>query len=148
MNLHLALVPALLLACAGCQKQDPAPPAPTPIPLPTSPNTPQAARRRPPPLRIPAPKPGPLLGGELGLDHVAGAVRDLEVAQMTYRKLGFTSPSPGRLPNGIQNINYYFVDTTYLETMSAWDAKKAGWLASFTRKHEGAYFLALCIRSA
>jgi hypothetical protein len=99
-------------------------------------------------MRPPPHRPGTLLGGELGLDHAAIAVRDLGAATESYRKLGFGSPSAGKLPNGIQNVNYYFKDTTYLETMSAWDDKKAAWLADFTRKHEGAYFLALCVHSA
>ena len=101
-----------------------------------------------PELRVPPHQPGTLLGGELGLDHVGIAVRDLEAAAPELRKLGFGSPSEGKLPNGIQNLNYYFKDTTYLETMSAWDAGKAAWLAGFTRHHQGAYFLALCVHSA
>jgi hypothetical protein len=143
----VALLALLLILASGCKKEDPAP-APSPAPQPTVLDGPQEGRRRLPALAIPPPKSGTLLGGELGLDHVAVAVRDLDAAKATYGKLGFAAPSPGKLPNGIQNINYYFVDTTYLETMTAWDAKKAGWLASFTKKHEGAYFLALCIRSA
>jgi hypothetical protein len=50
---------------------------------------------------------------------------------------------PGKLPNGIQNVNYYFADSTYLETMIAWDRAKADWLAAFTDHHTGAFFAVL-----
>jgi catechol 2,3-dioxygenase-like lactoylglutathione lyase family enzyme len=85
-----------------------------------------------------------LLGGERGLDHVGIAVRDLAAATRTFRDvLGFNRPTEGTLPNGIHNMNYYFGDSTYLETMVAWDRGKAPWLASFTDSHEGAMFAVL-----
>jgi hypothetical protein len=152
----------LVVVWAGCEKrpaetpgqqprrepQAQTRPQPRPQSQPRPQRPAQSARRQLPELRIPPHQPGTLLGGELGLDHVAIAVRDLEATQKSYQKLGFGRPSPGKLPNGIQNANYYFKDTTYLETMSAWDAKKAPWLARFTKHHEGAYFLALCVHSA
>jgi catechol 2,3-dioxygenase-like lactoylglutathione lyase family enzyme len=85
-----------------------------------------------------------LLGGERGLDHVGIAVTDLDAATRTYRDvLGFNHPVEGTLPTGIHNMNYYFGDSTYLETMVAWDRAKAPWLASFTDSHEGALFAVL-----
>ncbi|MGO8995961.1 MAG: VOC family protein [Polyangiaceae bacterium] len=82
-----------------------------------------------------------LLGGERGLDHVGIAVKNLDEATHTYHDmLGFNRPTPGKLPNGLQNVNYYFADATYLETLVYWDRDKAAWLASFTDKHSGALF--------
>jgi hypothetical protein len=89
-----------------------------------------------------------LLGGERGLDHVGLAVQDLAAARKTFHDtLGFGAMIPGRLPNGIQNENYYFEDSTYLETLTAWDSQKAKWLADFTAVREGPVFLALAIGS-
>jgi hypothetical protein len=85
-----------------------------------------------------------LLGGERGLDHVGVAVKDLDLATHTYHDLlGFSRPIAGKLPNGIQNVNYYFADSTYLETMIYWDRTKADWLAAFTDNHSGALFAVL-----
>ena len=82
-----------------------------------------------------------LLGGERGLDHVGVAVRDLEAATRAYHDvLGFSRPIEGKLPNGIRNVNYYFADSTYLETLTPWDRDKAAWLASFVDHHNGALF--------
>ena len=82
-----------------------------------------------------------LLGGERGLDHVGVAVKDLDAATRTYVDvLGFSRPQEGKLPNGIRNVNYYFADATYLETLVYWDRGKAAWLANFTDKHSGALF--------
>ncbi len=90
-----------------------------------------------------------LLGGERGLDHVGIAVRDLDEATKTYVDvLGFSRPQPGKLPNGIRNVNYYFGDATYLETLTYWDREKAGWLAAFTEKHSGGVFAVLSAYSA
>jgi catechol 2,3-dioxygenase-like lactoylglutathione lyase family enzyme len=86
---------------------------------------------------------------ERGLDHVGIAVKDLDAARATFHDgLGFGGMESGRLPNGIQNINYYFEDSTYLETLTAWDAQKAGWLADFVAKHEGESFAVLSVSSA
>jgi catechol 2,3-dioxygenase-like lactoylglutathione lyase family enzyme len=89
--------------------------------------------------------PGPtLLGGERGLDHVGIAVKDLDAATHTYHDLlGFNRPSAGTLPNGIKNVNYYFADATYIETLVYWDRTKAAWVANFTDKHTGALFAVL-----
>jgi catechol 2,3-dioxygenase-like lactoylglutathione lyase family enzyme len=82
-----------------------------------------------------------LLGGERGLDHVGIAVKDLDAATHVYHDiLGFNRPVGGTLPNGIRNVNYYFADATYLETLVYWDRAKASWLADFTDKHTGALF--------
>jgi catechol 2,3-dioxygenase-like lactoylglutathione lyase family enzyme len=90
-----------------------------------------------------------LLGGERGLDHVGIAVKDLDAATRTYRDfLGFSRPVAGRLPNGITNVNYYFADATYLETLTHYDRRKASWLADFTDRHRGALFLVLSVHSA
>ena len=85
-----------------------------------------------------------LLGGERGLDHVGIAVKNLEAATHTYHDvLGFNRPAEGKLPNGLRNVNYYFSDATYLETLVYWDRGKAAWLANFTDKHSGALFAVL-----
>lgn len=85
-----------------------------------------------------------LLGGERGLDHIGIAVHDLPSATHTFHDLlGFSRPTEGHLPNGIDNVNYYFPDGTYLETMVAWDRARAPWLADFTDYHEGALFAVL-----
>src|SRR3984957_16125588 len=82
-----------------------------------------------------------LLGGERGLDHVGIGVKSLEDAAHAYQDvLGFGHPIEGRLPNGLRNMNYYFGNATYLETLVYWDRKKAKWLADFTDKHEGGVF--------
>lgn len=89
-----------------------------------------------------------LLGGERGLDHVGIGVKDLAAARRTFHDvLGFGAAEAGRLPNGIENVNYYFEDSTYLETLTAWDPQKARWLAQFTAVREGPVFLALAIAS-
>lgn len=81
------------------------------------------------------------LGGERGLDHVGIAVVDLDATTHAYHDLlGFSRPTEGRLPNGIRNVNYYFADATYLETLVYWDRTKASWLAQFTDKHQGGFF--------
>ncbi len=84
---------------------------------------------------------GSLLGGERGLDHVGVAVKDLDAATHVYHDLlGFNRPVEGKLPNGLRNVNYYFSDATYLETLVYWDRSKAKWLADFTDAHSGALF--------
>ena len=89
-----------------------------------------------------------LLGGERGLDHVGVAVKDLEAATHVYRDLlGFNRPIEGKLPNGIRNVNYYFTDATYLETLVHWDRARAPWLAAFTDKRSGALFGVLSAHS-
>jgi hypothetical protein len=76
------------------------------------------------------------------------AVRDLGAAKKTFVDgLGFGGFEAGHLPNGIDNLNYYFEDGTYLETLTAWDAQKAAWLASFTAQREGPTFFALVTSS-
>jgi catechol 2,3-dioxygenase-like lactoylglutathione lyase family enzyme len=90
------------------------------------------------------PHAGSLLGGERGLDHVGVAVKDLDAATHVYHDvLGFSRPVEGRLPNGLRNVNYYFSDATYLETLVYWDRAKAKWLADFTDAHSGALFAVL-----
>lgn len=87
---------------------------------------------------------GSLLGGERGLDHVGVAVKDLDAATHVYHDLlGFSRPVEGKLPNGLRNVNYYFGDATYLETLVYWDRVKAKWLADFTDAHSGALFTVL-----
>ena len=90
-----------------------------------------------------------MLGGERGIDHVGVAVPDLQRARQTYQdKLGFDRPVAGKLPNGLQNINFYFEDATYLETLNFWDAKKAAWVADFVKRYtHGGVFVVLSIRS-
>jgi catechol 2,3-dioxygenase-like lactoylglutathione lyase family enzyme len=78
-----------------------------------------------------------MLGGEHGLDHVGIAVRDLNAAKAIFHDgLGFGAMVSGKLANGIENLNYYFEDSTYLETLSGSDPAKA---------HEGVIFAALSI---
>jgi hypothetical protein len=87
-----------------------------------------------------------LLGGEHGLDHVGIAVTDLAAARKTFHDgLGFGAVVPGKLANGIENVNYYFQDSTYLETLTAYDPGKARQVAEFTRRGEGPIFAALSI---
>jgi hypothetical protein len=62
-------------------------------------------------------------------------------------KLGFGGFEEGHLPNGIENVNYYFEDGTYLETLTAWDVQRAAWLAKFTSDREGPVFFALATSS-
>ena len=89
-----------------------------------------------------------LLGGEHGLDHVGIAVRDLPAARKTFHDgLGFGAMVPGKLSNGIENLNYYFEDSTYLETLTADDSAKARQVAEFVSHGEGAIFAALSIAS-
>jgi hypothetical protein len=81
----------------------------------------------------------------IGLDHVPIAVRDLEGAAATYRKLGF-SLKPGRPhANGIRNQHVKFPDGTELELITAPAARDA--LTTTYRRHlrlgDGPAFLAL-----
>jgi choline dehydrogenase-like flavoprotein/catechol 2,3-dioxygenase-like lactoylglutathione lyase family enzyme len=94
--------------------------------------------------------PGSLIGGERGLDHVGVAVRDLDGAAKVYQHaLGFGNPQPGRLPNGLQNVNFYFGNNTYLELLTVYDRAKNRWVASFIDSFEkGAMFLVLSVASA
>lgn len=108
--------------------------------------TPPKRRRRPRvPEQIKNVERDSLLGGERGFDHVGIAVRELEAAGKHYaEKLGFGNPQPGKLPNGLKNINFYFGDTTYLELLNHYDAKKNPWVSGFLAKHEqGALFAVL-----
>jgi catechol 2,3-dioxygenase-like lactoylglutathione lyase family enzyme len=92
--------------------------------------------------------PAALFGGERGLDHVGVAVRNLEEATHTYHDLlGFDRPIEGKLPNGLRNVNYYFGDSTYLETLSYWDREKAQKVAKFTDDHSGGLFAVLSVLS-
>lgn len=123
--LRAALALCAMVAAAACHRgpshsgTDSAPGAP-----------PEASRTR-----------ATLLGGERGLDHVGIAVKELEAATRAYHELlGFSRPVGGRLPNGIQNVNYYFADATYLETLVVWNRSKATWVAEFTDRHCGALF--------
>jgi catechol 2,3-dioxygenase-like lactoylglutathione lyase family enzyme len=60
-----------------------------------------------------------LAGAIAGLDHVPIAVRDLEAAARTYRRLGFVL-KPGRPhANGIRNLHAKFPDGTELELITA-----------------------------
>lgn len=94
---------------------------------------------------------GTLFGGELGLDHVGIAVRDLDVAKRIYTEtLGFGAPQPGTMPNGLKNVTLYFADNGYLELLTtirpldvARGEEQAGWLAAFLEKTEGANFVLL-----
>jgi catechol 2,3-dioxygenase-like lactoylglutathione lyase family enzyme len=80
-----------------------------------------------------------------GLDHVPIAVRDLEAAAETYKRLGFAL-KPGRQhDNGIRNQHVKFPDGTELELITAPEARDA--LTTTYRKHleagDGPPFLAL-----
>jgi len=81
-----------------------------------------------------------LFGGERGLDHVGIVVNDLAEAQRTFHdRLGFGAMEAGKVANGIENVNYYFEDSTYLETLRG---------GSFAGRPEGAAFAALSVASA
>jgi catechol 2,3-dioxygenase-like lactoylglutathione lyase family enzyme len=80
-----------------------------------------------------------------GLDHVPIAVRDLEAATETYRRLGFAL-KPGRPhDNGIRNQHVKFPDGTELELITAPEARDP--LTTTYREHleagDGPAFLAL-----
>lgn len=97
-----------------------------------------------------APAAPSLLGGERGVDHVGLAVTDLRAAARTFQqRLGFERPIPGHLPNGIDNVNFYFEDATYLELLTCYDRQKADWLAWFLDRYtEGGNFVVLSVASA
>ncbi len=130
---------AATLCLSGCPRDD--------VDEPPAPKTKAANPRRRPTPRPPTVS-GDLLGGERGLDHVGVVVDDLPKARAAYTKLGFSKPQPGRLPNGIQNVNFYFGDSTYLELLTYDDAKKAAGVAGFVKKHRrGAMFFVLVAAS-
>ena len=123
-----ACVFALLVVVVGCRRSSPL-------------ESPSDGARAPDDGATTIDRTASLLGGERGIDHVGIAVRDLETTTRTYHDvLGFDRPSEGRLPNGLRNVNYYFADGTYLETVVHWDREKAAWLAAFTDHHSGALF--------
>jgi catechol 2,3-dioxygenase-like lactoylglutathione lyase family enzyme len=91
-----------------------------------------------------------LSGPVMGLDHVPVAVRDLEAAGATYRRLGFVL-KPGRPhANGIRNLHAKFPDGTEIELITAPAATDS--LTSTYRRHleagDGPAFLALYAPSA
>jgi catechol 2,3-dioxygenase-like lactoylglutathione lyase family enzyme len=89
-----------------------------------------------------------LFGREIGLDHFGFAVKDLGAARKTYTSLlGFNRPLSGKLPNGLENVVYYFEDGTYIEALTPYDAKKAPWYDAFLKKFEGPVFYVLSIFS-
>ncbi|MCK5797478.1 MAG: VOC family protein, partial [Deltaproteobacteria bacterium] len=121
---------------------------------PSPPSSPTTAKiPSPPPPKAPPRDPishdnPSLLGGERGLDHLGIVVDDLPVARKAFTKLGFSNPQAGRLPNGIQNTNFYFGDSTYLELLTPYDAQKAPGVAAFLAKHRcGAMFFVLATKS-
>lgn len=86
-----------------------------------------------------------LAGAVAGLDHVPVAVRDLDAAATTYRRLGFVL-KPGRPhANGIRNLHAKFPDGTEIELITAPGARDP--LTTKYRRHlaggEGPAFLAL-----
>ena len=86
-----------------------------------------------------------LAGAIAGLDHVPVAVRDLDAAAATYRRLGFVL-KPGRPhANGIRNLHAKFPDGTEIELITAPAARDA--LTTKYRRHlakgDGPAFLAL-----
>jgi catechol 2,3-dioxygenase-like lactoylglutathione lyase family enzyme len=90
-----------------------------------------------------------LLGGERGLDHVGIATADLGAAKDAFLALGFSNPQDGVLPNGIQNVNFYFADGTYLELLTFYDRQKAPDIARFVeRNRSGPMFAVLAVASA
>jgi catechol 2,3-dioxygenase-like lactoylglutathione lyase family enzyme len=137
--------PALLVAIfaatlgLGCQKQA------APVTAPPPALAPDAATVAAEPAQdLVRHQPGTLFGGELGLDHVGIAVRDLGVARRVYTEtLGFGAPMDGTLANGLKNVTLYFADNGYLELLTATDKVKADWLAAFLEKTEGANFVLL-----
>jgi hypothetical protein len=111
-----------------------------------------AACRRPGPLPTSrtdaAPRPAAsLLGGERGLDHVNLATAELATVLRTLEGLGFAPPIRGRMPNGLENANYYFEDATYLEVLSATDPKQTPWVPRFLARGPGLMKLVLVVRS-
>lgn len=123
------LVAGLLLALlAGCRRSPPT----------TSPSTPTA----------PAPAvPVELLGGERGLDHVNLATADLAAVVKTLEALGLGRPVRGRMPDGLENANFYFEDATYLEVLATTDAARTPWVPRFLARGPGLMKLVLVARS-
>lgn len=80
-----------------------------------------------------------------GLDHVPIAVRDLEAAAETYRRLGFSLKAGRPHDNGIRNQHAKFPDGTELELITAPEARDP--LTRTYRRHleqgDGPAFLAL-----
>jgi len=135
----------VMILAAGCKKEPPRARIKSIEKLPPSPSPPRQRRRYTEQVKH---DPAHVLGGEQGVDHVGVAVKDLAGARAAYEKLGFANGQEGRLPNGLKNVNYYFGDTTYLELLTTYDAKKNPWVASFIERNEkGAMFLMLCVFS-
>ncbi|MBN2361339.1 MAG: VOC family protein [Deltaproteobacteria bacterium] len=146
---------ALIGGIGGCQRTSAgqsaqgSPPAPSSTRPAARPSSAPASAPRVPHPRIPERAAAPLLGGELGLDHVGVAVRDLEAARVAYEALGFAFAARGKLPNGLENYNFYFSDTTYLELLTTWDRAKNKWVAGFIDRHgRGCMFMVLSVASA
>jgi catechol 2,3-dioxygenase-like lactoylglutathione lyase family enzyme len=130
--------------CFGTKSSGASGDRPTTDPTPASPSEEPSAAPAAAPSAAPVDRTASLLGGERGLDHVGVGVKSLEKAARDYQDiLGFGRPIEGKLPNGIKNMNYYFGNATYLETLGYWDRSKAKWLTDFTDKHEGGVFAAL-----
>ena len=113
MRRAIPVLAAVLVA--ACQKA----PAPPVAVAPGSPDAAAPAAAAEPHQTLVRHEPGTLFGGELGLDHVGIAVRDLAVAKRIYTEtLGFGAPQDGKLNNGLKNVTLYFADNGYLELMT------------------------------
>ncbi len=121
------LLAALLGLLAGCRRE--------PVAAPAAPD----AR---------APAAASLLGGERGIDHVNLATTDLAAVVKSLEGLGLGRPLRGRMPDGLENANFYFEDATYLEVISASDAKRTPWVPRFLEHGPGLMKLVLAVRSA
>ncbi len=94
-------------------------------------------------------KKDPIYGTDIGLDHLGIVVKDLAATKKTYTEIfGFKNATEGKLPNGLNNLVFYFEDGTYIEFIHPYDAKKAAFYANFVKKFEGGVFYVLAISSA
>jgi hypothetical protein len=83
------------------------------------------------------------------LDHVPIAVRDLDAAATSYTTLGFTL-APGQVhPNSIRNTFVKMQDGTFVELISATEARDSlsQWYLELLDRREGGAFLALATDS-
>jgi hypothetical protein len=129
---RILIAGALLALVAGCRRAPP----PTAPAAPTTPAVP-----------APGASPAGLLGGERGLDHVNLATTDLAAVVKTLEGLGLGRPVRGRMPDGLENANFYFEDATYLEVLATTDAARTPWVPRFLARGPGLMKLVLVARS-
>lgn len=97
----------------------------------------------------PPQKQDPIYGTDIGLDHVAMVVNDLKATKTTYQKtFGFDNVIEGKLPNGLNNVVFYFEDGTYIEFLHPYDPIKASYYVDALKTFQGGLFYVLATSSA